>query len=387
VTDCRRCDWCPDRDADVPARQQLAEHALAASHPLCACCANSLSLEDPRIACERCLSTARERLAGIALMHDELRRHLGRLTGRSVGPGGGDHQLPGGTVLALLGPGSVGGASRFGDDYEPHEPERWWVKGAVGPLTQAGLLQAERERWGREHAIDNLPSDAPSVEQELWSWAQEWSESGAGPLPSGRLTVWRLHGYLEVHARWAANEHEAFDEFCDDMRKLHLSLEQATGRHRAPTRAGATCFDCSADLVHPLVEQPAERWWVAGRYGPLPEHEVVRSVGLVEQAARGLDGEEYPVVVCVQCERQYDPHRYSLALKAKIEAGSQIELDGEQYATRPVAARIVGRSENTLTKWWQEGAVRAHRRRGVLFFNLSDLAECDATRGRRARSA
>ncbi len=163
-----------------------------------------------------------------------------------------------------------------------------------------------------------------------------------------------LAAYLEVHARWAANNHDAFGEFAADVRRLHDRLERATGRVRKPAKAGASCFDCGGDLVRPVTDQ-------------------------------GLEVED--VVVCQQCGASYDGARYSLALAAAVQDASRLDIDGERYGTVEAAAFDTGRSVNTIRRWLANGLLRRSSRGGVLFVSLVDAADCDAARGRRARGA
>ncbi len=154
MTRCARCDWQPDGDG--PPHDQLAAHALASGHALCPCCRRSLTATDPQFGCERCLTRAREDLAGILLLWEELPRHLGHARAQRYDTGsrgGEEHHLPGGTVFALLAPGSAGGAARR--------------------LTPTDI---ERGLDGREHVADERPDESPSVQWLLASWAADWSE-------------------------------------------------------------------------------------------------------------------------------------------------------------------------------------------------------------------
>ena len=92
----------------------------------------------------------------IVALYAELPAHLplvpgGALTGSR---GGADSPMPGGTVLALLGPGSDGNEGRR-------------------------LTTSEQAHGvaGREHGVDNKPEDPPSVEWALGTWEQDWRET------------------------------------------------------------------------------------------------------------------------------------------------------------------------------------------------------------------
>lgn len=325
---CNRCDWRPDQSDSEPWSDQLAAHAVDAGHWLCTCCGRSLT-RDETANCETCLTDVRSHLAGVLLMFDELPHHLRTVAGSTLsGPRGGadGHPLPGGRVLALLGPGSPGGAARR--------------------LTRTDL---ERGTDGREHRIDNLPTDTPSVAWSLASWEDSFRHERADdPAMTGTSIPRMVRGaghYLDVHARWAANHHPAFADFCEDLRSLHATLEEATHRRRRPTRAGADCFDCGGDLIRRVV-----------------------------------DGLEEDHVTCVRCHTQYDPGRYRLALKAAAEGASRMTWDGQRWATPSVLAAELGRSEHTIRSWAQREHVRSHVRAGVLYVHVDDVTSRHAPR-------
>lgn len=334
---CARCDWTADHESPEAPRVQAAAHAVEAQHPLCIACGRSLSGVDPALTCERCLTSARETLSGVVTMWLELPRHLGIPTGQryDAAPRGGDeHGLPGGAILALLAPGSAGGAARR-------------------------LTRSDRDRGvdGREHQADNRPDDTPSVAWSLATWEDDWRHMRSEPaavVPGGTSAVVRAAArYLEVHARWAANQHPAFDEFVSDMRALHLQLEQATGRRRVPAKAGADCFDCGGALIR----------------------EVNSSTGLEDDQ-----------VTCRACRTRYDEQRYRQALKAAAESASQLDVAGEAYATPTVLASSLGRSERSIRDWRRRELVRAVERGGVLFVNVGDVSREHAERGTRCRT-
>jgi hypothetical protein len=325
---CARCDFVGD--ADSP----LADHATSSGHWLCGSCGRSLADTDPRMSCESCLTAARSNLAGILVMWQELPAHLRTVAGSALGGtrGGSDgHPLPGGSVLALLGPGSPGVAARR--------------------LTKTDVA---RGLDGREHGVDNLAEDAPSVAWSLATWEDDWRHTrGDDPAMTGssvsRVVQSAAH-YLDVHARWAANNHGAFDEFADDLRKLHSRLEVATHRLRRPTKLGADCFDCGGDLIRRVTDE-----------------------GLEEEHA-----------TCVVCKQQYEPGRYTLALKAAAEASARVTFDGIPYATPAALASDLGRSEHTIRSWAQRGHVRSEVRSGVLFVNTADVTERHEPKGQTA---
>lgn len=386
---CARCCWQPEGDA-ASAREQLVEHAREWSHPLCTVCTTSMR-EGEGMACDGCLDRTRGDLAGIVLMFEHLPRHLGHLSSPGYGSRGGSgdgRPLPGGDVLALLGPGSVGNVSRFGEDYEPTRPERWWLLDRIGPLTRVEWLRAERERYGKEHLADNDESDPASVAWILSEWAKDWREFREEDPPSSRPTrpaaeVEEAYRYLERHARWAATSHPGFDDFAEDLRLLHGRLERATGLVRTPSKANAECFGCGGDLVRRLITTTVEEWWVHGAVGPLLHPRVW--TGPVEETQVNAAGEEEPVWTCTRCRERYDKARYNLALGEKIEEGSRLEVAGQQYVTPALAASLFGRGEQTIRNWMGQGLLRREERGGLVYVRLGDVRRESDARPRRVR--
>ena len=275
---CARCDWQPDPEDERPAREQLAEHAQDALHWLCRVCGWSLGQYEPVIVCERCLAQAQANLASVLELWAELPGVLGRPAGSSaydVQRGGGEEfTLPGGEALVLSGPGS----------YLAHCAE------------------------SDSRAGDDLP---PAV--VLHQWAMDWHDYRGELYPHNERTTSRRAGrwaarYLETHARWAASNHDAFDEFCGDLAALVGRLARTTGHLRQERVAAAACFDCGGQLVHRVIN--------------------------------GL--EEEGVVRCRKCGQVYTGARYLLALAAQAKSG----LDG--WVTLKAAALACGRPERTL---------------------------------------
>jgi hypothetical protein len=312
VHGCARCPW-------VAGEESAAEHAAAFGHPLCTVCGRSLPSGEG-MACDGCLVRVRERLSGIVLMFDELPRHLTRVgsggRGRGCRGGGDGRPLPGGDVLALLAPGSEG-------------------------LAEDGETTRD--------------DDPVSVAYELAWWERDWREErGELAFTRTRTTRRMVHdaaAYLERRSRWAATSHLGFDEFAEDLRRLHGRLERATGRYRSPSRVGADCFDCGGPLLREVH-----------------------------------DGLEDLDATCQVCRVRYSPQRYTLALRLAAERASTVEIAGDTYATPAVLAHTTGRSERTLRDWARpdRGLVRRVERRGVLLLHVGDVSARHAERPLRA---
>lgn len=333
MTRCQRCQWQPT-DGEGADREQLRAHALDWTHPLCGCCARSLLDTEPAT-CEQCIVRAQETLAGVVQLWQDLPRHLGQAKAQVYdkdGRGGAEeHALPGGTVLALLAPGSVGNV-----------------------LSRSG---------NREHLKDNWADSTPSVAWTLMSWEDDWrrtrGDEAAQAAGTSAQVARAAAGYLERHTRWAANQHDAFPEYAGDMQDLHSRLEVASGRVRHPVKAGASCFDCGGTLERPLHEVSAEAsvfpWWIPFGIGPRREQDMPNTtrVGPVENEN---------VVRCRQCGSSYDGARYLLALAARRQEGAEdlaetLDLDG--WVSYKAAAAVAQKPLPTLWSWVQRLQVTA----------------------------
>jgi len=280
---CARCPWRPDPDSDVPAREQAQVHAADLDHPRCVCCGQSL-VRGELGTCETrdpgdgtpCLQTAREHLSGIRALYDQLGSHLGHLRGPRLGsssPSASDGRpLPGGDVLALLGPGSRG------DSEDGHTSK---------------------------------DGDPVSVAYELTWWAEDWADRFGDRAvdvrpraPAAQLR--QALSYLERRMRRASREHPAYDEFATDLRTIHRTLERASALIRTPARPEAACFDCGGQLIVGLVEATVvhgDRSWT----------------GLVEQ--------DPPHITCERCHRGYTAAAYALARRQLLEQERERERE------------------------------------------------------------
>lgn len=364
---CARCDFRTQPDLEQTSRAQLLEHADTAGHPLCVVCHRSLPIDDEQT-CEQCLTESRSLLAGIAAMWVETDTLLG-VAGSF-------------DALTMVSPGGTGTAGR-----------KLWPS----ELRQ-GLVQ---HLDGREHAVDNYARDPASVVQLLTQWEDDWRRTRQEPAallpPAASAHV--LHktvGYLEVHTRWAAREHPAFDEYVRDLRSLHFRLEVATGRDDRQVRAEAECFRCGAGaLVRELREGkacehdsgslpafPAEYehdddgdlileyfdqhgQLIRDRHGRVVGHPlrvpiIIRRV-LYEQAVQEWEaahgrcqqqGGYADQWICVRCRERYDWQRYVRAVKAKVEG-----TPAGDWGLPGHLALVHGISVKTILTWARRGVV------------------------------
>lgn len=336
MSHCARCDWAGDD------RDQLVAHAFDSEHWLCHC-GRSLTDTEPAT-CEQCLTQARSDLAGVVVMFEQLPPLLGILRARKGGGTRTSHETPllGGAVLSMLASGSEGGTARRLTTTEQQQSERWWLKYGVGPLSLPEVMRVERERTGREHQADNLPTDPQAVSQQLGSWVLDWQDTRDQPEQIGHTPsqiVSYAARYLQVHARWAANSHAAFAEFCRDMRDLHARLEHALDLNVSPARAPVKCFDCGGTLVEVLREVTVTQEHQGRR---------VTRTGPVHSEDDGY--------CCRTCEQTYPPGQYNLALAAAWEAAVG-------WVPLTDAARRSGRSVETVETWAKRGEVQTMKRR------------------------
>jgi len=336
---CARCDFRTISDQEQRPREQLLEHADQAGHPLCVVCQRSITHSEIQT-CEPCLTQARTLLSGIVMMWAELPRHIGNLCGTSYDsdrPGGVDGEpLPGGDALVLAGPGGSGQTGRR--------------------LTAMELLDGKIQHLdGREHAVDNKPTDPSSVAQVLISWEDDWRHIHGEPaalLPGASLSkVTRAASrYLDTHCRWAANNHDAFDEFASDLRHLHTRLERVTGRESRQPRAEAECFDCGADA---LVRQsrPAK---VCKHQRPTQQrgfYETARQredrlLAWDTKHARCEQGGFENHWTCQRCNASYSWERYLLAISARLQTS-----DVPGWGLPEQVGFVLGVNPRTVRSW------------------------------------
>jgi hypothetical protein len=196
--------------------------------------------------CALCVSLVRLDLTQVEHCFALLPSMLGRPDGASLGAvmGGlsGEAALPGGDVLAMLGPGGERG--------------------------------------------EGLPSDPPAVAFELWQWREDWAEirgeahdhetyaqAGIQVLPerAGRSvtpghgsrghSVPALVAWLGLRLSWAGSHHPAFDCFAADMARIRFRLELVTEMVDRPER-GESCPYCGVTLLREYGNQGrVDDWW------------------------------------------------------------------------------------------------------------------------------
>lgn len=332
--DCRRCKWVPDPDAES-SRGQLLGHARETGHPLCILCSAPLPWDRP-MTCLPCLADVRRALAELVQLYALLpAAMLGGAYGEPAKPrsdGSGESGFPGGDHLVMLAGGSRAGEQVWNDEAERVE-------------------------------------DPQSVAFELSRWEDDWRLTRREPAATGAATVSGAADYLGSRLGWAADHHEAFDEFGADVRRLLSRLRTATATDDRP-ETGAPCFDCGATLER--VRKPAKSCrherpsqslldvpLPAGVFGPLrlesTEDRDERLAAWVESHARCELGGLEDVWRCPRCRRQYSDPEYWLAVRAEMETRRSLQ----DWVPLQEAVDASRRPHKTLRTWMRRGQVLA----------------------------
>lgn len=142
-----------------------------------------------------------------------------------------------------------------------------------------------RNARGHDHAVDNLPSDPPSVLAALESWERDWRETMHITAADQPATLTNVTGWLGRNLNWATRHHPAFDDFWRELRTLHGWLERAAGDTVRPVVGFVDCIDCRGVRLR--------REWLRD----------------------GLDD----LWLCPKCRRRYLVAEYHFALRAHLE--------------------------------------------------------------------
>lgn len=324
---CARCDWKVDADTRPEARVQAALHADRAAHPLCELCGRSLPAALD-VTCYGCIHRARVRLAEIVELFALLPAEL--LYGRSLSllarvphtdPALLHQQID---VLVMLAPGSTGTAW----------PEH--LQPAPANLGYGETYDYPFELRSPQHGM-NLDSDPENPAVVLGQWEDDWRAHRGETERTAPATVAGSANYLMPRLGAAAQQHPAFGDFVDDLRRLHRSLEEATAHGERPERSEAPCFECGQpDLQRAYRPADACDHAPPGRIvlnylarDGLPlisydepvgayRHRVIRwrELHSCDQGGRTL------VWTCRSCGREYEPRDYWLAVRALLEQQS-----------------------------------------------------------------
>ncbi len=201
---------------------------------------------------------------------------------------------------------------------------------------------------------DESPADPVPPLLMLATWEDDWRHVIGHEAAQHLATMANAAAYLNDNLAYAAQHHDAFDEFADDMVGLRIRLENVLGAGERDEK-GAPCMHCGAALVR-------------------------------SYDARGLRDEWQ----CRRCRLAWDNESYWRNVAWANEQAKRAEIGGETWVAIDYAARVIGRSSHTIRTWVYEGLVPrvcliAGRRQN--FVNLETVETEHAARATRSRSA
>lgn len=194
----------------------------------CFVCGKPRLEPEQRQTCTPCLGRTRRDLIEIEQLYALLPSAVGGATAGSIvamSSHSAESPVPGGDALVMLAPGSDGKAAALASLY--------------------GLDDS--------HAGDDYPSDPPAVLAELGSWEDDWfevrREAGiAETAPAQPATLMATVTWMTQRLTWAAQQHDAFDQFATDVRRVLGRLRSVTRTGDPNDRAAIECPDCEGDL-------------------------------------------------------------------------------------------------------------------------------------------
>jgi len=231
----------------------------------CIVCHQRELRDDEPQTCRRCVTAVRQAVTEVGRLFTLLSTELeGRVGSSSGGGAGGDHPIPMGELISLMGPGA------------------------------------------NVSCRDGQPDDAPSAVGILAGWEDDWRQARGIPGAPYAGTVASAVAFLEDQTQWAASWHPAFDEYASELRGLRARILRALGLSDDPVRMGADCFECGSALVRDYAPR---RHCPHGpdRHGPDCDQ------GGLRDWCR-----------CVHCGQTYTAAQYHLALRAVIESARDV---------------------------------------------------------------
>ena len=185
--------------------------------------------------CPECVGQAREDVFEIRKLWRNLPRHA--LVGGNNGKLEAAREIPGGEAMVLLIPGSHG-------------------KGATA---------AKRRGDDASHLEDERDSETMLPELCLVNWEEDWRRMlGNPPDPDVPASLEDAATFLDEHLSWAAQEHDAFDEFAREVRQQRAHIEDVLHAGER-TETGAPCLEHNKPLVKVYGKTEADDRWVCPR--------------------------------------------------------------------------------------------------------------------------
>lgn len=283
--------------------------------------------------CPTCVNAVRSDLNAIPDLVDQLEDQAvnGAPDGRPLAMAA----IPGGDAMVLMGAGSDGVSS-------------------IREVTS----------WRDIHAADHERVGDPEPPLSLLaSWEDDW-RNVFGFRHGPRATIQGCVAWLTEHLHTAAQTHDAFDEFAQQVAGCRSRLESVLG-HGTGDQKGAACIWCQATLVRRARERK-ERDQCDGHADTFGGRSCTypRQSGCCDRGGVDLDGEWH----CPRCRRRYDPERYDRATKAAY------IFHAEELSAPEMAARF-SIPAGTIRVWANRGLVRKRRRPGsVTLYSVADVA-------------
>jgi len=167
--------------------------------------------------CPACIGAARDGLL-------QIRNMFAQLPTQAVDGGGGGkleaaRPIPGGEAMVLMSPGSDGRA-------------RGWARERGDDVSHRG---------------DELPSDPYPPTVMMTTWEDDWRKIKSQPAED-LATVFGAWDYLDGNLAWAAQNHDAFDSFAEEIRQQVARLEDVLQAGDRP-EATVGCLHCRGKLV------------------------------------------------------------------------------------------------------------------------------------------
>lgn len=152
-----------------------------------------------------------------------------------------DAAIPGGDSTVLVGPYSLGAAD---------QRARHTGRDRLGYPAEYGYATDETL---------NLPSDPAPPLLVLATWEDDWRQTFGHPAATWIAQVGPAASYLLRHLHHAAQHHDAWDEFADEIRQLRGRLEDVVldGHRDEP---GVSCKRCGTTLIRSTEERRAIRY-------------------------------------------------------------------------------------------------------------------------------
>lgn len=299
--------------------------------------------------CPACIGAVRTDLADIAHLAADLPDQA--LTGSSGGHILAAAPIPGADAATMLGPWSPGRAQ--GWERDTH------ARAGTGNL---------------EHAADPSP---PLL--TLATWQDDWEEVLGLELTDTRATVDGCVAWLSTHLADAAQAHDAFDEFADEMRALRVRLEQVLHAGERDERGPACLAEgCGATLRRPYAppvpcphDTPARRQARAwATYGPVPP-DLARADAAPCRRAGCDQGGLRNHWTCPRCRHECTDAEVRLAQRAELE-------DADPLRTTAQLATLLGVTPARIRLWAHRGHITraGSDTRGRTLYDLAEVRQC-----------